>query len=73
MEEIKNIQFVLLYFFKKLRNTDNFEQAIIDTNKDYLDRLTKENDAKKKAKKLLQDQIDHIDDLFENFQKKTEK
>lgn len=61
------------HFFQKLKNTKNFEQAITDTNKDFIERLQRENDAKISAKKLLLDQIDRIDNMFENFQKKTEK
>lgn len=49
---------------QKLKNTENFEQAIIDTNKDFMLRLQKENESKQKAKKMLQDQMDRIDDMF---------
>ncbi|KAL4510036.1 hypothetical protein ABPG72_010229 [Tetrahymena utriculariae] len=57
---------------QSLKQTENFERAIQDTNKNYIERMQKENEAKLRTKKLLLDQIDRIDDMFENFQKKTE-
>ncbi|EGR31545.1 hypothetical protein IMG5_107650 [Ichthyophthirius multifiliis] len=58
---------------KNLKKTKNFEKAAEDTNKDFLQRLKQENEAKLSVKKLLKDQIDLVEEIFQKYQAKTQK